>query len=84
MVETLSKDIYQLVKNSEKKLTFTDEFLVVINSSVSMFPLNLQLTPTHSYIIAPIIKGCLWNVYLIQLSHVTINKRYFYIYQSDK
>ena len=42
-----------------------------------MFPLNLQLTPTHSLIIAVIIKGSLWNVYLIQLSHVTINKRYF-------
>ena len=31
----------------KKKLTFTDEFLEVINSSVSMFPLKLQLTPTH-------------------------------------
>jgi len=55
------------------------DFLVAINSSVSMFPLNLQLTPTHLFNIAAIIKGCLWNVYLIQLSHVTINKKYFSI-----
>ena len=42
-----------------------------------MFPLNLQLTPTHITNIAVIINGCMWNVYLIQLSHVTIHKDIF-------
>jgi len=65
------------LKFCKKKLIFSDEFLVVINSSVSMFPLNLQLTPTHIHNIAVIIKGRLSNVYLLQLSHVTIINRYF-------
>ena len=39
-----------------------------------MFPLNLQLTPTHTHNIAAIINGCLWDVYLIQLAHVTIKQ----------
>jgi len=47
-------------------------FLVVINPCVSMFPLNLSLTPTHSINITTIIKRCFGNVYLIELSHVTV------------
>ena len=69
----MALDIYLLIKILQKKPIFSDGFLVVINSSVSMFPLNLQLTPTHSFNIAAIIKECLWNVYLIQLSHITFN-----------
>ena len=40
--------------------------------SVSMFPLNLQLTPTHVLTITSIIHGCSQSGHLIQLSHVTI------------
>ena len=43
---------------AKKKPTYKGEFLVVINSSVSMFPLKLQLTPTHFSNIAALIKGC--------------------------
>ena len=52
--------------------------LEAINSSVSMFPLNLQLTPTHKYNIAATNKGCMLSVYLIKLSHVTINQSIHY------
>ena len=76
----MALDIFSDLKFCKKKLIRKDEFLLVVNSSVSMFPLNLQLTPTHSSNITVLFKWCLWNVYLIQLSHVTINKRYFQIY----
>mgnify|MGYP001157399166 CR=1 FL=1 len=45
--------------------------------SVSMFPLNLPLTPTHSINIAGLNKGCSCSGYLIELSHVTIENRFY-------
>ena len=66
-----------MIKNlAKKKPILKDEFLEIVNSSVSMFPLNLQLTPTHLLNIASIIEGCLKSGYLIELSHVTIGNEY--------
>ena len=47
-------NIFLGLKLDKKKLILEDEFLRVLNSSVSMFPLNKALTPTHKHNIAVI------------------------------